>query len=79
MTSQKCPCVHIWVNIQNKQLTGFDLYSYLPLKCSYSRRVNTFFFLIKMSDIGGKPTSISLKPLDNIGKTEKQKCSQIYT
>ena len=39
-TSQKCACVHIWVNSQNRQLTGFDLYSYLPLMCSYSRRVN---------------------------------------
>ena len=32
-TTQKCPCAHIWVN------SGFDRYSYLPLKCSYSRRV----------------------------------------
>ena len=23
--------------------------------------------------------AMELKPLDNIGKTEKQKCSQIYT
>ena len=38
-TSQKCPSVHIWVNSQNRQLTDFDLYSYLPLKCSCSRRV----------------------------------------
>ena len=39
-TSQKCPCVHIWVNSQNRQLTGFDLYSYFQLKCLNSRRVN---------------------------------------
>ena len=39
-TSHKCPCVHIWVNSQNRQLTGFDHYSYLPLKFGYSRRVN---------------------------------------
>ena len=38
-TSQKCPCVYIWVNSQNRQLTDFDHCSYLPLKCSYSRRV----------------------------------------
>ena len=25
-TSQKCPCVHIRVNSQNRQLTDFDLY-----------------------------------------------------
>ena len=37
-TSKKWPCVHIWVNGPNRQLTDFDLYSYLPLKCSYSRR-----------------------------------------
>ena len=39
-TSQKCPCVHIWVNNQNSQLTDFDHCSYLPLKCSYSRSVS---------------------------------------
>ena len=33
-TSQKCPRVHIWVNSQNSQLTGFDQCSYLPLKFS---------------------------------------------
>ena len=42
-TSQKCPCVHIWVNSQNSQLTDFDhysyMYKYLPLKFSCSRRV----------------------------------------
>ena len=27
------------VNSQNRQLTDFDLYSYLPLQFSYSRRV----------------------------------------
>ena len=32
-TSQKCPCVQIWVNSQNRQLTDFDLDSNLPLKC----------------------------------------------
>ena len=37
-TSQKCPCVHIWVNSQNMQLTDFDLDSNFPLKRSYSRR-----------------------------------------
>ena len=26
-----------------------------------------------------KDNSLLLKPLDNIGETEKQKCSQIYT
>ena len=48
-TSQKCPCVHIWVNSQNRQLTGFDLYSYLPLKFSYSttcRRVSDIIYKI---------------------------------
>ena len=45
----KCPCVHIWVNSQNKQWTGFDLYSYLPLKCSYSRRVNAGSWLVLTS------------------------------
>ena len=39
-TSQKCPSVHIWVNSQNRQLTGFDLYSNFQLKCLNSRRVN---------------------------------------
>ena len=39
-TSQKWPCVYIWANSQNRQLTGFDLCSYLPLKFSYNRRVN---------------------------------------
>ena len=39
-TSKKLHCVHIWVNSQNSQLTDFDLYSYLPLKFSKSRRVN---------------------------------------
>ena len=39
-TSLKCPCVHIWVNSQKSQLTDFDHYSYLPLKFSYSQRVN---------------------------------------
>ena len=38
-TSQKCPCVHSWFTSQNGQLTGFDHYSYLPLKSSYSRGV----------------------------------------
>ena len=38
-TSQNCPCAHIWVNSQNRQLTGFDHYNYLPLKFSCSRRV----------------------------------------
>ena len=28
----KCPCVHICVNSQNRQLTGFDLYSNFQLK-----------------------------------------------
>ena len=37
--SQKCRCVHIWVNSQNRQLTGFDLYSNFQLKCLNSRRV----------------------------------------
>ena len=35
-TSKKLPCVHIWVNGQNSQLTDFDLCSYLPLKFSYT-------------------------------------------
>ena len=39
-TSQKCPCVHIWVNSQNRQLTGFDPYSNFQLKCLNNRRVN---------------------------------------
>ena len=40
-TSQKCPCVHIWVNSQNRQMTGFDhYYSYLPLKFSYNKTFN---------------------------------------
>ena len=39
-SSQKCPCVHIWVNSQNGQLTGFDPYSNFPLKCLNSKRVN---------------------------------------
>ena len=30
---QKCPCVHIWVNSQKRQLTDFDLYSNFRLKC----------------------------------------------
>ena len=38
-TSKKLPFVHIWVNSQNDKLTDFDPYSYLPLKFSYSRRV----------------------------------------
>ena len=42
-TSKKLPCVHIWINSQNSQLTDFDLYSYLPLKFSYSRRVNGWY------------------------------------
>ena len=37
--AKKCPCLHIWVNSQNRQLTNFDHYSYLPLKCSYSKMV----------------------------------------
>ena len=41
-TSQKCPCVHIWFNSQNRQLTGFDPYSNFWLKCSNSRRVNLY-------------------------------------
>ena len=39
-TSQKCPCVHILVNSQNGQLSGFDHYSYLPQKRSCSRRAS---------------------------------------
>ena len=39
--SKKFPCANC-VNSQNRQLTDFDLYSYLPLKCSYSRTVNQF-------------------------------------
>ena len=33
-TSQKLPCVHIWVYSQNRQLADFDPYSDLPLKSS---------------------------------------------
>ena len=40
-TSQKCPCMHIWVNSQNRQLTGFDLYSNFSLNCSNSRTVKS--------------------------------------
>ena len=29
--NQKRPCVHIWVNSQNRQLTDFDLSGCLPL------------------------------------------------
>ena len=41
-SSQKCPCVHIWVNSKTTkkgQLTDFDLYSNFQLKCLNSRRV----------------------------------------
>ena len=38
-SSQKCSCVHIWVNCQNRQLSDFDLYSNFPLKRSNSRRI----------------------------------------
>ena len=34
-TSQKCPCVHIWVNSYNRQLTDFGYCSYLLLTFSY--------------------------------------------
>ena len=35
---KKCPCVHVWVNSQNSQLTDFNHYTYLLLKFSYSWR-----------------------------------------
>ena len=47
--SKKLPCVHIWVNSQNSQLTDSDHYSYLPLKFSYIRRVNAVSWLILTS------------------------------
>ena len=36
----KNACVHIWVNNQNRQLTGFDPYSNFQIKCLNSRRIN---------------------------------------
>ena len=46
-TSQKCPCVYIWVNSQNRQLTEFHIYSYLPLKSSNSRSVKGTFCMVE--------------------------------
>ena len=40
-SKNQCPCLHIWVN---SQLTDFDLYSYLLLKFSCSRRALEVFF-----------------------------------
>ena len=46
--AKNAPCVHIWVNSQNRQLTGFYHDSYLPLKFSYSRRESLYFFIISI-------------------------------
>ena len=44
--SRKSPRVHIWVNSQNRQLTGFDLDSNFQLKCLNSRRVKNLAIII---------------------------------
>ena len=64
--SQKCPCVHIWVNSQNRQLTGFDLGSNFQLKCLNSRRVNltylsTIFFTYLYKVLTGNQ-NVNLRP-----------------
>ena len=51
-SSQKCPCVRIWVNSQNRLLTGFDLHINFQLMPQY-RRVNQVYFLEKKSNSTG--------------------------
>ena len=52
-TSQKCPVCTFGSTDKNRQLTDFDLYSYmymyLPLKCSYCRRVQLMKPAVKRS------------------------------
>ena len=52
-TVKNGPCVHIWDNIQNRQLTGFDLDSNFQLKCPNIRRVNSDGGLDDLTKSGG--------------------------
>ena len=58
--SKKCPCVHIWVNSQTRHMTDFDLYSYLPLKFSYSRRVNDSIIIFGVNKVPTESSGLSL-------------------